>query len=59
MSRPRSAYSLPILRVQDEMGEHAVTAVVATWPGEDGQPEVHFEVRHACGAPGRRARLWG
>lgn len=26
------------------MGEHAVTAVVATWPGEDGQPEVHFEV---------------
>ncbi|PRW57867.1 NPL4 1 [Chlorella sorokiniana] len=30
--------------VQDEMGEHAVTAVVATWPGEDGQPEVHFEV---------------
>ena len=29
------------------MGEHAVTAVVATWPGEDGQPEVHFEV----GAP--------
>lgn len=29
---------------QDEMGEHAVTAVVATWPGEDGQPEVHFEV---------------
>ncbi|KAL4446805.1 hypothetical protein ABPG77_008049 [Micractinium sp. CCAP 211/92] len=30
--------------VQDEMGEHAVTAVVATWPGEDGTPEVHFEV---------------
>ncbi|KAL4856070.1 NPL4-like protein 1 [Chlorella vulgaris] len=30
--------------VQDEMGEHAVTAVVATWPGEDGQPEVHYEV---------------
>ncbi|PSC72970.1 NPL4 1 [Micractinium conductrix] len=30
--------------IQDEMGEHAVTAVVATWPGEDEQPEVHFEV---------------
>ena len=30
--------------VQDEMGQHAVTALVATWPGEDGQPEVHFEV---------------
>jgi hypothetical protein len=26
------------------MGEHAVTAVVATWPGEGGQPEVHYEV---------------
>lgn len=35
--------------LQDEMGEHAVTAVVATWPGEDGQPEVHFEVSAAAG----------
>jgi hypothetical protein len=36
---------------QDEMGEHAVSAVVATWPGEDGQPEVHFEVRRARAPP--------
>ena len=31
--------------VQDAMGEQALTAVVATRPGEDEQPEVHFEVR--------------
>eukprot|EP00887_Chlorella_sp_A99_P003425 scaffold7.g3425.t1 len=30
--------------VQDEMGPHAVTALVAMFPGEDDQPEVHFEV---------------
>lgn len=43
---------------QDEMGEHAVTAVVATWPGEDGTPEVHFEVSAGC-APARRSHAHG
>ena len=41
--------------IQDEMGEHAVTAVVVTYPGEDEQPEVHFEVR--AGGPGVRCAL--
>lgn len=49
---PLLLLSLPLLllpsALQDEMGEHAVTAVVATWPGEDEQPEVHFEVGAAC-----------
>lgn len=33
-----------IAEIQDEMGPHAVTALVAMFPGEDEQPEVHFEV---------------
>ena len=45
-----------------------MTAVVATWPGEDGQPEVHFEVRPAacmhgldvcaCRSPAPALRCW-
>lgn len=30
--------------LQDEIGETAVTAMVAAFPGDDGQVEVHVEV---------------